>query len=143
LEHLDLTQKGWTSKLASRIEKALISGGEEIEFNLKPKNLGALKVLVSLKEGLGSVKIITENNFVTSALNQNENYLQKLFNDQGVNLEFVAQNESQYFGSKNNFNQNSKNEKKNKELIKKTETEKTHENEDQNKSSRHMINVIA
>ena len=112
LDHLDLTQKGWTSKLASRIEKALLGGNEEIEFNLKPKNLGILKVSVSLNNGLGNVKIITENSFVTSALNQNENYLQKLFNDQGINLEFIAQNGSQYFGSKNNFNQNSKNDAK-------------------------------
>ena len=143
LEHLDLTQKGWTSKLASRIEKALLSGNEEIEFNLKPKNLGVLKVSVSLNNGLGNVKIITENSFVTSALNQNENYLQKLFNDQGINLEFIAQNESQYFGSKNNFNQNSKNNEKNEEFTKEIEIEKAHEDKDENETSRHMINVIA
>ena len=143
LDHLDLTQKGWTSKLASRIEKALLSGNEEIEFNLKPKNLGVLKVSVSLNNGLGNVKIITENSFVTSALNQNENYLQKLFNDQGINLEFIAQNESQYFGSKNNFNQNSKNNAKNEEFTKEIEIEKAHEDKDENETSRHMINVIA
>ena len=143
LEHLDLTQKGWTSKLASRIEKALLSGNEEIEFNLKPKNLGVLKVSVSLNNGFGNVKIITENSFVTSALNQNENYLQKLFNDQGINLEFIAQNGSQYFGSKNNFNQNSKNDAKNEEFTKEIEIEKTHEEKDENETSRHMINVIA
>lgn len=143
LDHLDLTQKGWTSKLASRIEKALLSGNEEIEFNLKPKNLGVLKVSVSLNNGLGNVKIITENSFVASALNQNENYLQKLFNDQGINLEFIAQNGSQYFGSKNNFNQNSKNDAKNEEFTKEIEIEKTHEEKDENETSRHMINVIA
>ena len=143
LEHLDLTQKGWTSKLASRIEKALLGGNEEIEFNLKPKNLGVLKVSVSLNNGLGNVKIITENSFVTSALNQNENYLQKLFNDQGINLEFIAQNGSQYFGSKNNFNQNSKNNAKNEEFTKEIEIEKAHEDKDENETSRHMINVIA
>ena len=143
LEHLDLTQKGWTSKLASRIEKALLGGNEEIEFNLKPKNLGVLKVSVSLNNGLGNVKIITENSFVTSALNQNENYLQKLFNDQGINLEFIAQNGSQYFGSKNNFNQNSKNDAKNEEFTKEIEIEKTHEDKDEDETSRHMINVIA
>ena len=143
LEHLDLTQKGWTSKLVSRIEKALLSGNEEIEFNLKPKNLGVLKVSVSLNNGLGNVKIITENSFVTSALNQNENYLQKLFNDQGINLEFIAQNENQYFGSKNNFNQNSKNNAKNEEFTKEIETKKANEDKDENETSRHMINVIA
>ena len=101
LETLDLTQKGWTSKLVSRIENALANGGEEIEFNLKPKNLGRLKVSISLKNATGNVKIVTENTFVTSALTQNENYLQKLFNDQGIDLEFLAKDESQHLGSKN------------------------------------------
>ena len=49
LDSLDLSQKGWTTKLVSRIENALENGGEEIEFNLKPKNLGRLKVSISLK----------------------------------------------------------------------------------------------
>ena len=61
LDHLDLSQKGWTSKLVSRIENALSNGGEEIEFNLKPKNLGILKVSVSQKNGMNTVKIIAEN----------------------------------------------------------------------------------
>ena len=147
IDNLDLTQKGWTSKLASRIENALLNGGEEIEFNLKPKNLGVLKVSVKLKNGIGNVKIITENSFVTSALNQNENYLQKLFNEQGINLDFTAQNESQHFGSRNNFNQNSNNENQKKSLQSDSDIKKTSEEEfdtaTENNSSRHMINVIA
>ena len=147
LDHLDLSQKGWTSKLVSRIENALSNGGEEIEFNLKPKNLGVLKVSVSQKNGMNTVKIIAENSFVTSALAQNENYLQKLFNDQGMNLDFTAQNESQSFGSKSSFSQNSNEQHKNK---KNGPDEKINQINDKNDvvgseddSSRHMINVIA
>ena len=103
LDTLDLSQKGWTTKLVSRIENALENGGEEIEFNLKPKNLGRLKVSISLNNGSGNVKIITENTFVTNALTQNENHLQKLFNDQGINLEFSAHDDTKYFGSKNSL----------------------------------------
>jgi len=147
LDHLDLSQKGWTSKLVSRIENALSNGGEEIEFNLKPKNLGMLKVSVSQKNGMNTVKIIAENSFVTSALAQNENYLQKLFNDQGMNLDFTAQNESQSFGSKSSFSQNSNEQHKNKNN---GPDEKLNQIKDKNDvvgseddSSRHMINVIA
>ena len=50
LDILDLSQKGWTTKLVSRIENALENGGEEIEFNLKPKNLGRLKVSYKFKK---------------------------------------------------------------------------------------------
>ena len=145
LETLDLTQKGWTSKLVSRIENALANGGEEIEFNLKPKNLGRLKVSISLKNATGNVKIVTENTFVTTALTQNENYLQKLFNDQGIDLEFLAKDESQYFGSKNSFNKNSNNNDENNFIKSKGEDEQKDikESLDGNDSSRHIINVIA
>ena len=127
------------------IENALKNGGEEIEFNLKPKNLGRLKVSISLKNGTGNVKIITENTFVTNALTQNENHLQKLFNDQGINLEFSAHDDTKYFGTKNSFNKNSNNNDQNNYL--KSDNEKEKQNTitglDDNVSSRHIINVIA
>ena len=143
LDNLDLTQKGWSSKLVSKIQNSLADGGGEIEFNLKPKNLGMLKVSVKLKEGIGSVKIIAENSFVTTALNQNENYLQKLFNDQGINLEFLAKNENQNFGSNNQSNQNSNNEKENQNGTAEKKVETLDEMEIEDNSSRHIINVIA
>ena len=143
LDNLDLTQKGWSSKLVSKIQNSLADGGGEIEFNLKPKNLGMLKVSVKLKEGIGSVKIIAENSFVTTALNQNENYLQKLFNDQGINLEFMAKNENQNFGSNNQSNQNSNNEKENQNGTVEKKVETLDEIEIEDNSSRHIINVIA
>ena len=145
LDTLDLSQKGWTTKLVSRIENALENGGEEIEFNLKPKNLGRLKVSISLKNGTGNVKIITENTFVTNALTQNENHLQKLFNDQGINLEFSAHDDTKNFGSKNNFSKNSNNNDQNNFLEPENEKEKqnTITGLDDNVSSRHIVNVIA
>jgi len=143
LDNLDLTQKGWSSKLVSKIQNSLADGGGEIEFNLKPKNLGMLKVSVKLKEGIGSVKIIAENSFVTTALNQNENYLQKLFNDQGINLEFLAKNENQNFGSNNQSNQNSNNEKENQNGTAEKKVDSLDEMEIEDNSSRHIINVIA
>ena len=143
LDNLDLTQKGWSSKLVSKIQNSLADGGGEIEFNLKPKNLGMLKVSVRLKEGIGSVKIIAENSFVTTALNQNENYLQKLFNDQGINLEFLAKNENQNFGSNNQSNQNSNNEKENQNGTAEKKVVSLDEMEIEDNSSRHIINVIA
>ena len=145
LDHLDLTEQGWTSKLAARIEKAFINGGEEIEFNLKPKNLGVLKISLTLKEGLGKVKIIAENSFVTNTLQQNEGFLQKLFNDQGMNLDFMAHNGNENFGSTHNFNQNEQNSKENNKDKSKLIDEET-ENQnllDENDSSRHIVNVIA
>ena len=145
LDHLDLSQKGWTSKLASRITKSFINGGEEIEFNLKPKNLGVLKVSLTLKNGIGKVKIIAENNFVTNALQQNEILLQKLFNDQGINLDFIAENSNDKFQHESNFNQNQDQTKENRKEIKDINEDDLDNNNEikENDSSRHIINVIA
>ena len=92
---------------------------------------------------MGSVKIITENSFVTTALTQNETYLQKLFNDQGINLDFSAKNENQNFGSQNNFNQNSNNQNENQNSTIEKKNEVIDENNAEQNSSRHIINVIA
>jgi flagellar hook-length control protein FliK len=145
VDHLDLSQKGWTSKLASRITKSFINGGEEIEFNLKPKNLGVLKVSLTLKNGVGKVKIIAENNFVTNALQQNETLLQKLFNDQGINLDFIAENSNDKFQHESNFNQNQDQTKENRKEIKDINEDDLDNNNEikENDSSRHIINVIA
>ena len=76
-------------------------------------------------------------------MNQNENYLQKLFNDQGISLEFLAKNENQNFGSNNQSNQNSNNEKENKNVTAEKKVETLDEIEIEDNSSRHIINVIA
>ena len=132
-------------RVVSRIETALENGGEEIEFNLKPKNLGRLKVSVSLKNGTGNVKIVTENTFVTNALTQNENHLQKLFNDQGMNLDFSANDETKYFGSKNSFNKSPNNNDPSNSLKSDNEQEQPNilKSLDDDVSSRHIVNVIA
>merc|ERR1712086_713012 len=131
--------------LASRIEKSFMNGGEEIEFNLKPKNLGVLKVSLTVKNGLGKVTIIAENNFVTNALQQNESLLQKLFNDQGINLDFITENSNDKFKHESNFNQNQDQKKENKKEIKDIIEDDLDNNNDikENDSSRHIINVIA
>ena len=71
--------------------------------------------------------------------------LQKLFNDQGINLDFTAQNGNQNSGSKNNFDHNGENAKENKRNDSDL-TEAGLENngdEEINNSSRHIVNVIA
>ena len=65
------------------------------------------------------------------------------FNDQGINLEFLAKNENQNFGSNNQSNQNSNNEKENQNGTAEKKVETLDEMEIEDNSSRHIINVIA
>ena len=87
----------------------------------------------------------SENTFVTNALTQNENHLQKLFSDQGISLEFSAHDESKYFGSKNSFNKNPNNNDQSNSLKSDNEQEQPNilKSLDDNVSSRHIVNVIA
>ena len=102
---------------------------------------------VSQKNGMSTVKIITENSFVTSALAQNENYLQKLFNDQGMSLDFTAQNDNHSFNSKSNFDQGTNSKEKNLSFQADEDFKNKNDENDEavydNDSSRHIINVIA
>ena len=79
-------------------------------------------------------------------MTQNENHLHKLFNDQGIDLEFLAHDQSQYYGSKDSFNKKSKNNNDQNNILKsEDEIEKTNIKKglDDNVSSRHIVNVIA
>ena len=73
-------------------------------------------------------------------------YLQKLFNEQGINLDFSAQNEGKKFDSRNNSNQNSQNNDKKNSTQSDINIKNSEDESDiiaKNNSSRHMINVIA
>ena len=73
-----------------------------------------------------------------------EKLLQKLFNDQGINLEFLAKNEKPKLWIKIiNLIKNSNNEKENKNGTAEKNVESLDEMEIEDNSSRHIINVIA
>ena len=68
-------------------------------------------------------------------------------NDQGMNLDFTAQHESQSFGSKSSFSQNSNDQHKNNNNGSDEKLNHIKDKSDvvsiEDDSSRHMINVVA
>ena len=48
LEHLNMLERSWGKNLLSKVQTALQNGDQSIELALKPKNLGKLKISLSL-----------------------------------------------------------------------------------------------
>ena len=143
IEQLDMAQKGWTQKLALRVEKALTDGSEEIELFLKPKELGSLKINLKVTKNQANIIFKAENNYTIHALQQSENILAKYFAEQGINIE---KTNYENFGSNMSNNQsdnsNSKEGKKaNKPDKKLNENHEEIEENIENKNSNYIINI--
>ncbi len=143
IEELNMTEKGWTEKLIIRLEKALSDGTEEIELFLKPKELGSLKINLQLNKNNAKILFKAENHFVIQALQQNEGFLSKLFNDQGINIETTDYHQNN-FNNNGDLNSHKKQDDKKQNIFKENEDE-VQKNDEQNETDNknYIINVNA
>ncbi len=107
IEELNMSEKGWTEKLVIRLEKAVNEGSEEIELFLKPKELGSLKINLLLNKNNAKIIFRAENSFVVQALQQSESLLNKLFNEQGMQIE-ATNYENNNFNNQSEYNSNNR-----------------------------------
>ena len=103
---LDMSDKRWTSNLVSKINKSSSSKNSEIELHLSPKNLGKLKIKISVSNKTAFVKISTDSAATSSMILNEENKLSEMLKEVGLELED--------FTSENSFNQGFNNEKRSK-----------------------------
>ena len=145
MEQLDMAEKGWTQKLAIRVEKALTEGTEEIELFLKLKELGSLKINLKVTKNNANIVFKAENNYTIHALQQSENILAKYFQDQGMNIEKT--NYENFGQNMSNDHDNGSNTKKNKNTNKlednPNESENKLEQNIENNNSSYIINIKA
>ena len=114
-ETLDMSDKRWASNLVSRINKAHSSKINELELVLTPKNLGRMKIKISLSDKTAFVKISTDNSVASALIEEEQQKLNEMFKEVGLELED--------FSSEQSFQQNSHNDKsQNKETTHKIET---------------------
>ena len=149
IEQLDLSEKGWTEKLVLRVEKALLDGTEEIELFLKPKELGSLKINLSVNKNNAKINFKAENIFTIQSLQQNEVLLTKFFNEQGINIEKTNYENSNFLmNNSENFHSNAKkhqNQNKNQNKSQINPDDKAGKIDDNIKSnnSNYIINIKA
>ncbi len=103
-ETLDMSDKRWASNLVSKINRSHASKINEIELHLSPKNLGKLKIKISVSNKTTFVKVSTDNAASSSMILNEENKLSEMFKEVGLELED--------FSSENSFNQSFSNSEK-------------------------------
>ena len=94
-----MSDKRWASNLVSKINKSNSSKNSEIELHLSPKNLGKLKIKISVSNKTAFVKISTDSAATSSMILNEENKLSEMLKEVGLELED--------FSSENSFNQGS------------------------------------
>ena len=96
-ETLDMSDKRWASNLVSKINRSHASKTNEIELHLSPKNLGKLKIKISVTNKTALVKVSTDSAATSSMILNEENKLSEMLKEVGLELED--------FSSENSFNQ--------------------------------------
>ncbi len=113
LEHLNMLDKSWGKNLLNRVQTALKNGDETIELALRPKNLGKIKISLSLLQEGAKINIVTETASAALLLAESEGKLSQMLEGSGLKLSNL--NTSSEHGKKGNSDQNSnkQNEQKN------------------------------
>ena len=96
-ETLDMSDKRWASNLVSKINRSHASKTNEIELHLSPKNLGKIKIKISVTNKTAFVKVSTDSAATSSMILNEENKLSEMLKEVGLELED--------FSSENSFNQ--------------------------------------
>ena len=109
-ETLDMSDKRWASSLVSKINRSHASKTNEIELHLSPKNLGKLRIKISVSNKTAFVKFSTENAATSSMILNEEHKLSEMLKEVGLELED--------FFSENSFNQSFSNREQGKNEIK-------------------------
>ena len=93
-ENLDMSDKRWASNLVSRLNKAHSSNINEIELVLTPKNLGRMKIKISLSDKTAFVKITTDSAAASSLIQEEQDKLNEMLKEVGLELEDFSSNQS-------------------------------------------------
>ena len=86
LEHLNMLERSWGKNLLSKVQTALQNGDQSIELALKPKNLGKLKISLSLSNEGAKINIVTETSSAALLLAEAEGKLSQMLEGSGLKL---------------------------------------------------------
>ncbi len=95
LEYLNMLDKSWSNSLLNRIEKSIKNGDETLEISLKPRNLGKLKISLTLNNDSARINIITENSSAALLLSEAESKLSQMLENTGLKLSNLSTSSDQ------------------------------------------------
>ena len=86
LDVLDMQDEKWTEQLVRRINREFRTGGKGLELELAPRNLGRLKVNLSVAQEQTNVVLRTETGVAAQMLTEAEGRLAQMLSDVGLKL---------------------------------------------------------
>ena len=86
IEYLNMLDRNWSTSLLNKIEKGVKDGDETLEISLKPRNLGSLKISLSLSNDSAKINIVTENSSAALLLSEAESKLSQMLENTGLKL---------------------------------------------------------
>jgi len=95
IDYLNMLDKTWGNNLLNKIEKIMKNGQESLEISLKPKNLGKMKITLSLTNDTAKINIITENSSAALLLSEAESKLSQMLENTGLKLSNFSTNSDQ------------------------------------------------
>ena len=116
LEYLNMLDRNWSTSLLNKIEKGIKNGDETLEISLKPRNLGNLKISLSLNNDSAKINIVTENSSAALLLSEAESKLSQMLENTGLKLSNLSTSLDQ--GKKHNTKNGNQNNTDKKMLAK-------------------------
>ena len=86
LDVLDMQDEKWTEQLVRRINREFKAGGKGLELELNPRNMGRLKVNLSVAQEQTNVVLRTETGAAAQMLTEAEGKLAQMLSDAGLKL---------------------------------------------------------
>ena len=111
-----MLDRNWSTSLLNKIEKGVKNGDETLEISLKPRNLGSLKISLSLSNDSAKINIVTENSSAALLLSEAESKLSQMLENTGLKLSNLSTSLDQ--GKKHNTKNGNQNNNDKKMLAK-------------------------
>ena len=144
LQQLDLRDKNAADGIMKRLEKAMQKGLSSFELNLRPKNLGKLRIGISIENNITNVKILTETHSAALLLSDYQAKLANMMDAAGLRLADFSS-----ITSRDNSNRENSDQKKNETEIenkKKIKSDKINDKDNQKSlenSDNSLLNIVA
>ena len=143
LEHLNMLDKSWSKNLLNKLQTALQNGQESIELALKPKNLGKLRIALSLNNEGAKINIVTETSSAALLLAESEGKLSQMLEGSGLKLSNLNTSSEQEKKGTPDQSSNGKNDNENQLEKQEADQEKNDPSTVTMNSLNQTINLIA
>ena len=144
LQQLDLRDKNMPEGLLRRLERAISNGSTNFEIFLRPKNLGKLRIGISLDHNTTNVRIVTENHTAALLLSESHAKLSQMMESAGLKLaEFSSGFSQENSGEKNKEKKSQPNQNDPKKIVDQNSAANSNIQKLLINSDKTLLNVVA